>query len=141
MSWSLHSLYQVAVPPIPIIPDSEASRRGLMPLWRAQKDLSIYITLAVPSSSSSSSTLKGQSPIFSKSTNSSLQILALSDSTESFSYGWEFGNGLDIFVELHILANNSGIQIVCARDSGSSEPLKISSACKKAAHQIGRAHV
>lgn len=138
MSWSLHSLYQVAVPPIPIIPDSEASRRGLMPLWRAQKDLSIYITLAVPSPSSSS--LKGQSPIFSKSTNSSLQILALSDSTESFSYSWEFGSGLDIFVELHILANNSGIQIVCARDSGSSEPLKISSACKKAAHQWRRLH-
>lgn len=139
MSWSLHSLYQVAVPPIPIIPDSEASRRGLMPLWRSQKELSIFITMGIPSTIQ-----QGRSPpvppLFSKSTNSSLQILALSDSTESFSYSWGFGSGLDIFVEIHILPNNTGIQIVCARDTGSSEPEKIAPACKKAASKWRQLH-
>jgi hypothetical protein len=145
MSWSLHNLYTVAVPPIPIISESEASTRGLQPLWKSQKDLSLYFTLSVPQSSQGR---VSQPPLFSKSTNTSLRILTLSDSTEAFSYSWTFGSGLDLFVEIELLKNKSGleiehpygIQIVCKRDSSSSEPLKISSACKKAAKQWSLLH-
>ena len=102
-AWMAHSfavLYRVAVPPVPAVAAADAARAGLVPLWGNASRLSLFLALSEGSN---------VAPLFTRDTERSVALLALTGRGPAFAYGFGFGAGLDLELDLELLrAGDSG---------------------------------